>query len=113
MRAKLYYLDDEPLLVKQFERYMTRQGFEVRVFTDASDLIEACQEDRPDLLFLDYRLADTTGFEVAAAVDGSIKKVLVTGELSVEPPEGFCEVLSKPFRIKEAFELVAALLGDG
>ncbi len=110
MPPRVYYLDDETLLIKQFERYMTAKGIETRVFEHAGALIEACVEATPDVVFLDYRLADTTGIVVAEKLDSAIKKILVTGELAVDAGAQFAAVLSKPFRLSEAAALVSSLL---
>ncbi len=110
MPPKVYYLDDEELLAKHFQRYLTAKGMDVRVFGDALAAIEACRSDPPDLLFIDYRLADTTGDKVAQAVDRDILKVLVTGDLSSSTGDHFCAVVHKPFSLKAVCELVSELL---
>lgn len=113
MPARVYYLDDETLLLKQFDRFMTGKGLESRVFEQADAFIAACREVPPDVVFLDFRLADTTGLAVAKELDSAIKKVLVTGELTVDEGPDFAAVLSKPFRLSEAVALVDSLLANG
>jgi len=112
MGPTVYYVDDEPQLTRHFRAYMERRGFSVRVFRDAAATIEACRKDPPRVLFIDYRLEETTGDKVADAVAHEIKKVLVTGDLNTHTDDRFCAVLNKPFKLEKALELVNDLLGD-
>ena len=109
MPIRLIYLDDEDELCQGFAEFMTLMGHEVRTFVDAASTIAACNASPPDVLFLDYRLPDTTGYLVAKQIDPSIPTVLVTGDLAVERSEDFAEILHKPFRLMDAHRLALAL----
>jgi DNA-binding response OmpR family regulator len=108
MTKRVYYLDDEASLCSVFKEFVSLLGFEVTTFVNAHEAIEACVEQPPDLMFIDYKLADVTGVEVAELLDSDIPKILVTGELSVRGVEAFQEVLEKPFRLAELKRLIMA-----
>jgi DNA-binding NtrC family response regulator len=109
MTILVYYLDDEPELCDTLGEFLELKGLSVRTFVDAQVAIAACREKAPDVLFLDYRLSNTTGDLVAGEVDAAIKKVLVTGDLSAKTVNPFAKKLKKPFRLGEAYELVIKL----
>lgn len=106
MRKKVYYLDDEVDLCNLFQEYIESDEIEVNTFIDASAAIEKCSSMPPDLMFIDYRLADTTGDVVATIIDSKIEKILVTGELKKPEYDVFSQVISKPFRLIELQKII-------
>jgi DNA-binding NtrC family response regulator len=99
MAFKIYYLDDEVDLVNLFKAFVVGEKIEVSTFTDASEAIACCQLTPPDLMFIDYRLTDTTGDRVAAVLDKNIKKILLTGELDMAEDPLFELIIKKPFSL--------------
>ncbi len=59
------------------------------------DIDDRKQTEPPDIMFIDYRLADTSGDRVARKLDDSIEKILVTGELTLPDKSLFLENISK------------------
>jgi len=106
MRKKVYYLDDEVDLCNLFQEFIETDEIEVITFVDASAAIEKCSKMPPDLIFIDYRLADTTGDVVATIIDSRIEKILVTGELQKPEHNVFSQVISKPFRLIELQKII-------
>ncbi len=112
MAIKIYYLDDEFFLCEIFKEYLSREGLEVLTFTDASEAIAHCAKAPPDMMFIDYRLSDTTGFEVADRLADDILKVLVTGELQVPQGDAFVRVIEKPFALQSLDDVISEYLGE-
>ena len=106
MNFSIVYLDDEADLCELLKEFLSSESVSVHTFTTAEEAIRFCEETPPDLVFIDYRLRDTTGVEVAGKLDPSIAKVLMTGELS--PPEDDCfeHIIHKPFRLTEVKRLL-------
>ncbi|MEW6981249.1 response regulator [Colwelliaceae bacterium 6471] len=97
----VYLLDDEKVLCDIFAEYFHSNMTTVHTFTDAEQAICACKEIPPDIFFIDYRLPNITGDEVAISVSESIPKILMTGDLSVEAKYKFQRVISKPYHFHE------------
>ena len=100
MALNIYYLDDEVDLCEIFSEYFESDDMEITTFIDATEAIEACKKKAPDVFIIDYRLADTTGVEVALAVDKAIPKILVTGELAINDSTMFNDVVLKPHHLE-------------
>lgn len=106
---KIYYLDDEEALCDIFKELFSDNYTTVETFIDAGNAISRCETAPPDIIFIDYRLTDTSGDKVAAALDSSIVKVLVTGELEVPNNTLFFDVVSKPYKLSKLKEIVDTL----
>ncbi len=107
MTFRIYYLDDEPDLCENMAYALSSTEVTVETFLDAEFLISRCEEVKPDLVFIDYRLPGTTGDEVAQKLDPAIPKVLITGEFHVQTTYQFIVVLKKPVYKKELLALIA------
>jgi CheY-like chemotaxis protein len=106
MTINIYYLDDEPALCAIFKEYLEGDGIKVTTFIDSSAAISICINEPPDMIFIDYRLADTTGEKVAQILDTNIPKVLVTGELLAPVASAFLSVIKKPYKLAELKQFI-------
>ena len=95
MSFKIYYLDDEPDLCEIMSDRLNSNEIRVETFCDSASLLKRCEESKPDLFFLDFRLPGITGDEVAFKLDPAIPKVLITGEISPQTKYPFIAILSK------------------
>jgi two-component system response regulator HydG len=79
--AKVLIIDDEKDIVSALAAFFERGGHEVsRAYTGA-DGVETFQRTRPDLVLLDVRLPDRSGFDVLAAIrDDQPIVIMMTGE---------------------------------
>lgn len=112
MSERIYYLDDELHLCEIFREYMEFAGYEVLTFTDSNLAIESCETNPPAMIFIDYRLADSTGGEVAESLPEEITKVLVTGELAMPNVRNFDYLMAKPYKLNEVKALVQKHLAE-
>lgn len=106
MQLKIMYLDDEPGLCEMFVDNFASPNVLIETFTDPEAAIKAINDSKPDLVFLDYRLPDTTGFDVACRLDPGLPKVLLTGDLSVSVGMPFIKILHKPFDFEKMDEFI-------
>jgi len=106
MPIKIIYLDDEEALCKIFSQYYGSDQVNIKTFVDANEAIKFCQVNPPDLFFIDYRLSGITGDDVAFAVEESIPKILVTGDISFTSKYNFHQVISKPFDFNKVQKLI-------
>lgn len=97
MPLKIIYLDDEPGICEMFVDNFSSPEIEVTTFCDEELAIKAVNATTPDLVFIDYRLPNTTGDKVASRMRHTIPKALITGDLAVKEVEHFIKVFHKPF----------------
>lgn len=105
MRKKLFIVDDDPSLIKVYDRMfrpiLETNGIEVHTFGDAISVIEAVERDgMPTVLLTDDRMPRMTGRELAAELRGRgyVGKILMvsgTAEGDVFAA-GVDELLPKP-----------------
>jgi len=110
MAIKVYYLDDESGLCDVFKEFIESDDIQVVTFTESPPAVSYALENPPDIMFIDYRLADTTGELVARKLDPRIPKILVTGELAAPDTKLFYRVVSKPYRLKQLKEIIYEVL---
>ncbi len=107
---KVYYLDDEPDLLELFTDTFSSARIAVKTFHDPRAFVQAVEAERPDVVFLDFRLPQTNGDLVAQAIDSKIRKVLVTGDVSVRSVTQFEQVFEKPYSIRVIADYLQSLL---
>ncbi len=105
-KFKVYYLDDEPDLCEAFLDFFSSETISIQTFVDPHTAIAAIKKARPDLFFVDFRLPGMNGDQVAQAIDASIPKILVSGELDVKTQAHFVEKFSKPFDFDKLGEII-------
>ncbi len=64
MTHKILFVDDDEFIRKIYSDRLTGSGFEVRTAASAREAKEAIEEFAPELICLDYLLADETGLEI-------------------------------------------------
>lgn len=113
MSKKVLIVDDEEILAGNFQTYLEMLGCEVRTAANGAIALEVVVNFKPDLLVLDYRLPDMTGFEVFDALRNlhSCEAVLMTGHPSIEVCNRAIErnidiILLKPFPLHELGNVV-------
>ena len=109
MAISVVYVDDEAPLCDMVSAYFDGEGIDLHAFTDPEAAIAFVEQSPADIAFIDYRLSDVRGDEVAAAMLDTIPKVLITGDLLVKPTFEFDAVLAKPFDFIELQQLIDRL----
>jgi DNA-binding response OmpR family regulator len=94
---------------------MLKDNFEsvdvqIMTFTDPEEGILQIERSTPDLVFLDYRIGNITGDDIAARLANSLVKVLITGDLMVHPKIDFAKIFYKPFSIAEMSQFIQECL---
>jgi DNA-binding NtrC family response regulator len=101
MHFKVVYIDDEVDLCDIFKESFEATNLAVDVYSDPEMAIQAINANPPGLVFIDFRLPNMTGEQVAQRIPAHLPKVLITGELTVGPSANFLRVFHKPFRFGE------------
>lgn len=120
MSKKVLIVDDEEILAGNFQTYLEMLGCEVQTAASGAVALQAVLSFKPDLLVLDYRLPDMTGFDVFDAIRilHSCEAVLMTAHPSIEVCKHAIErnidiILLKPFPLHELGSVVLYGLPTG
>jgi two-component system response regulator AtoC len=120
-KQKILLVDDDRQLCSFLATRLEVRGYEVTSLCSGQEALEILAEESPDLLLLEYRLADMDGLEVlrqARLLDEELNVVLVTAS---DAPEvvvqalrlGAIECLKKPFNADELTLVVERALETG
>ncbi len=113
----LLIVDDDPGLRELLGDYLGREGYNVRMAADATEMDRLLAEARPDLLVLDLMLPGEDGLSIArrlrASLDIPILMLSARGEdidriIGLEV--GADDYLPKPFNPRELLARIRALL---
>ena len=113
---QLAIIDDDPEILKLLEQYLTKNGFEVKAFTDGESFLKADESDF-SLIVLDIGLPGVDGLEVCKRVrqKSNIPIIMLTAAsddldriLGLEL--GSDDYMGKPFNPRELLARIKALL---
>ena len=113
---QLAIIDDDPEILKLLEQYLTKNGFEVRAFTDGESFLKA-DESNFSLIVLDIGRPGIDGLEVCKRVrqKSNIPIIMLTAAsddldriLGLEL--GSDDYMGKPFNPRELLARIKALL---
>ena len=114
----VYLLDDEPAMLTALTRLLSAQGFRVRAFTSASELLAQERHQGPACLVLDVAMPDIDGLQVQERLQqrgAELPVVFLTGHgdipMSVRAVKAGAEdFLTKPVNAADLLKAVRAAL---
>ena len=71
--AKILLVDDDPLMVRMYEKKLTNDGFSVTTAGNGKEALEKLNVEIPDLMLLDIMMPDINGLEVLTRVKAATK----------------------------------------
>lgn len=115
-------VDDEPMLAKFIQSYLSFEGFKVRTAANRAEIVAALREPPiPDLILLDVMLPDADGFDILERVrqHSALKNVPVimltaktTRESVIRGLTGGADgYITKPFGAEALMQAVRAVVG--
>lgn len=112
--------DDEVNVRRTLVELLIDLGHEVIEASDGRDLLARFEENGADLIFTDLGMPDMSGWDVAAAVrrtDRRVPIILITGwgnQISSEVAElkGITRVMAKPFTVQKVSSVIAEVQGS-
>ena len=120
MGANIFVVEDEEALFALLEYNLSREGFVPRVISDGDEAMLAIEEDKPDLVLLDWMLPGLSGIEICRRIraksdlrDTPVIMMTARGEEADRIrglDTGADDYLTKPFSIPELVARVRALL---
>ncbi len=111
--AKIVLAEDDQTMVRLLSTLLTLDGFEVRALGPSEDVALAVEQERPDLLILDFLLANQSGLDILDMIRRSdslsgLKVIMISG-LNVREEclkHGANEFLLKPFMPEDLMGLL-------
>jgi DNA-binding response OmpR family regulator len=116
--VSVLYVEDEVFLGKIVKETLESRGYAVRMETDGRDVLDAFLHMKPDICILDIMLPGRSGFELAADIRQTNKKVpilFLTAKTQTEDvvkgfAQGGNDYLRKPFSMEELIVRIENLL---
>ena len=123
MKKKILIVDDEESILEGFQEIFEKEGYEISVATTGTEACELAEQEKPDLVILDYYLiSDISGVEVCTHIKNqkklkNTKLIMITGVLAKKQAHdmmhfGFDKVLIKPVENQHLIEEVRLLLSS-
>jgi two-component system KDP operon response regulator KdpE len=113
----IYVADDDAATARLVEANLSARGYRVKQFDRGAAVLQALEQERPDLMVLDVMMPGINGLEVARRVRRSsqvpILMLTVRDEMTTKVAAldlGADDYLTKPFRIEELLSRVRAIL---
>ncbi len=118
--AAVWIVDDDESIRWVLERALTRQGFDVRAFSGASDCLDALRLGTPNALVSDIRMPGENGLDLLKRIKTQYPKVpviIMTAYSDLDSAVsalqgGAFEYLPKPFDVSDAVDLITRAVAE-
>ncbi len=120
MRSEILVIDDSPDILSLTSKVLPEENYRVRVATTGKEGIASCGRRQPDLILLDLRLFDESGYDVCATLkeDPKTKEIpIIFLSASDEPLDkakslalGAVDFITKPFHSMELLARISTHL---
>ena len=120
MRPKILLVEDDASLVELVSYNLEREGFDVVCTGDGEEALVLAQEEKPDLIILDWMIANLSGIEVCrrlrrAPATANLPIVMLTARAEEADrirglETGADDYVTKPFSPRELVARLRALL---
>ena len=125
---KILSVDDDPKILKAFESAIQQKGYEILITTDPNEVGKILGENNIDLVMLDVRMPQKSGFDVFRELKKrtpKLKVLFVTAypkSFSVRNDDmlkmwkqdfadGETDIMYKPFTLDVLYEKIEGLIG--
>ena len=110
-RPKILIIDDTPGILRLLNDLLTRNGYDTRVISNATEAVSAAFESPPDLILLDIMMPHLDGYAVSALLKSNAATrdvpIIFLSALGDVPDKvkafkaGAVDYINKPFHIEE------------
>lgn len=120
MAAKVLVIEDEEAIAQLLAYNLEKEGFAVRIAGDGDEALVALDEERPDLVLLDWMLPNVSGIEICRQIRArqgtrDLPVIMLTARGEEEDrvrglDVGADDYVTKPFSMSELVARVRAVL---
>lgn len=117
--TRILIVEDDRATSGLLKTVFEMEGFKVSTCPDAHRVLDVVREDDPDLILMDYHLADMESLPILQEIkaDEKLKKIAIVMTSGLDRSElckesGANSFLLKPFRPSELLAEVRTVLGD-
>ena len=117
VNSRILVIEDEAAVARGLQYALREEGYSVSVASSGQDGITKAREEDPDLIILDIRLPDMSGFDVCRELRKEMKQPILILTVRDEEADkilglelGADDYLTKPFSLRELLSRVRALL---
>jgi two-component system, NtrC family, response regulator AtoC len=115
---RIAVVDDEPIVLREIKRSLSRQGYEVETFPDGESVLKRLDRSEFDLFLCDLRLPGISGMDLLKAIrkhNPQSETILITGHGTVDSAieairSGAFHYVTKPVKMAELRLLVKRAL---
>ncbi|OGS27479.1 MAG: hypothetical protein A2297_02795 [Elusimicrobia bacterium RIFOXYB2_FULL_48_7] len=121
IKRKILIIEDDSRNLKLEQYLLTAGGFEVITASDAESGIAMAQEEKPDVIVMDYQLPGINGIAAVKILSSNEKTknipvafvtASVTREISAKIKEIGCKIIAKPINTRTFAEEIRGCLND-
>jgi two-component system phosphate regulon response regulator PhoB len=119
-QPKLLLVEDDSSLAELLEYRFEKEGYDVRTTSDGDEALVMAEEEKPDLVILDWMIEGTSGIEVCrrlrrAKGTSAVPIIMLTARESEDDrirglDTGADDYVTKPFSPRELIARVSAVL---
>ncbi len=121
---KVLIVDDDAEFLEELKEMLVLSGYDVTAVNKSVSALETVRSVMPDVILLDLKMSDMSGFEVAEAIKrlsetSHIPIIAMTGFYAIKEPSwllNFCDIekcLKKPFSSQDAIDHIEDALKKG
>jgi CheY-like chemotaxis protein len=113
--GRVLVVDDTPLVRELLRDFLATVGHEVATAASGADALEVVPVFQPGVILTDMAMPGMSGAELLDALRraGVTVPVILISGTPITMPEGFFELLRKPFDLQKLAEAVTAALDRG
>ena len=113
-KARVLVVDDEPIALKNLERALEREGYEISTASSGQGALRLLRAKGFDVVLTDLKMEKVDGMQVlrrCKELDPDAEVILVTGYAAVDTAieamkRGAYHYVAKPFKLEEVREVV-------
>ncbi len=113
-KATLLVVDDEPIAVRNLERVLAREGYDVATASSGQSALRQLRQKTFDVVLTDLKMEKVDGMQVlkrCKEIDPDVEVILITGYAAIETAieavkQGAYHYLPKPFKLDEVRKIV-------
>lgn len=120
MNKDIFFLEDDIEIQKMVKSYLEKNGFSVKVFSNAEEFLFEIKKKKPSLILLDLMLPDADGIEICKNLkskeDLSKIPIIIVSAKTQEIDKviglevGADDYVGKPFSLRELLARIKAVL---